>query len=206
MEKRFGVVSADGHCRLMHLPFDLWTKRLPKKFQDNAPRIVTGPDSTRQYCRRPPGGGRLGWRQRASQRYTQAGSPEEPSPASSRRQCAVSLRYGPRQVDAELVNSPYEISRRDRNCGRMRSCRQQLGAGIPESHGRFMLRLSARHRRGRRGADAGGRVWPADRGHLHWVTPPTGASRGAGAAAARRPAGQSATQAAGRARWGGVPA
>ena len=35
MEKRFGVISADGHCRLMHLPFDLWTKRLPKKFQDN---------------------------------------------------------------------------------------------------------------------------------------------------------------------------
>ena len=31
MEKRFGVVSADGHCRLMHLPFDLWTKRLPQK-------------------------------------------------------------------------------------------------------------------------------------------------------------------------------
>ena len=29
MEKRFGVISADGHCRLMHLPFDLWTKRLP---------------------------------------------------------------------------------------------------------------------------------------------------------------------------------
>jgi hypothetical protein len=30
MEKKFGVVSADGHCRVMHLPFDLWTKRLPR--------------------------------------------------------------------------------------------------------------------------------------------------------------------------------
>jgi hypothetical protein len=30
MEKRFGVISADGHCRLMHLPFDLRTKRLPR--------------------------------------------------------------------------------------------------------------------------------------------------------------------------------
>jgi len=29
MEKRFGVVSADGHCRLMHLPFD-------------APRVASG--------------------------------------------------------------------------------------------------------------------------------------------------------------------
>src|SRR5207248_11121285 len=33
MEKRFGVVSADGHCRLMHLPCDLWTKRLPRRCQ-----------------------------------------------------------------------------------------------------------------------------------------------------------------------------
>src|SRR5438045_4208588 len=49
MEKRFGVVSADGHCRLMHLPFDLWTKRLSRKFQDDAPRVVTGPDGTRQW-------------------------------------------------------------------------------------------------------------------------------------------------------------
>ena len=38
MEKKFGVVSADGHCRLFHLPFDLWTKRLPRRFQDDAPR------------------------------------------------------------------------------------------------------------------------------------------------------------------------
>ena len=35
MEKRFGVVSADGHCRVMHLPFDLWTKRLPSKLRDD---------------------------------------------------------------------------------------------------------------------------------------------------------------------------
>src|SRR5258705_201347 len=49
MEKRFGVISADGHCRLMHLPFDLWTKRLPRKFQDDGPRVVEGPDGTRQW-------------------------------------------------------------------------------------------------------------------------------------------------------------
>src|SRR5215469_13472777 len=49
MEKRFGVVSADGHCRLMHLPFDLWTKRLPRRFQDDGPRVVKRPDGTRQW-------------------------------------------------------------------------------------------------------------------------------------------------------------
>jgi hypothetical protein len=49
MEKRFGVISADGHCRLMHLPFDLWMKRLPRKFQENGPRVVQGPDGTRQW-------------------------------------------------------------------------------------------------------------------------------------------------------------
>jgi hypothetical protein len=49
MEKRFGVVSADGHCRLMHLPFDLWTKRLPRKLQDEGPRVVQRPDGIRQW-------------------------------------------------------------------------------------------------------------------------------------------------------------
>ena len=48
MKKRFGVVSADGHCRLMHLPFDLWTKRLPRRLQDDAPRVATGPDGARR--------------------------------------------------------------------------------------------------------------------------------------------------------------
>lgn len=49
MEKQFGVISADGHCRLMHLPFDLWTKRLPRKLLENGPRVVEGPDGTRQW-------------------------------------------------------------------------------------------------------------------------------------------------------------
>ena len=49
MENRFGVISADGHCRLMHLPFDLWTTRLSKKFQDTGPSVVQRPDGTRQW-------------------------------------------------------------------------------------------------------------------------------------------------------------
>lgn len=45
------MISADGHCRLMHMPFDLWTKRLAGKFQDDGPRVVQGPDGTRFYRR-----------------------------------------------------------------------------------------------------------------------------------------------------------
>ena len=87
MEKRFGVVSADGHCRLMHLPFDLWTKRLPKKFADDGPRGVTG---NRRYPTvggrgTPVERGRLG--RRPVNCYTRAGIAEElASPASSAQQ------------------------------------------------------------------------------------------------------------------------
>lgn len=49
MEKRFGVVSADGHCRLMHLPFDLWTRRLPARLREEGPKVVQGPDGMRQW-------------------------------------------------------------------------------------------------------------------------------------------------------------
>src|ERR671925_347998 len=86
MEKRFGVISADGHCRLMHLPFDLWTKRLPRKFQDNGPRVIQGPDGTRQWVveGRPWSG--VGWGGGGT------GARDLP-----RGPCQVSLRrYGPR--------------------------------------------------------------------------------------------------------------
>ena len=83
MEKRFGVVSADGHCRLMHLPFDLWTKRLPRKFQDDGPRVVQGLDGTRQWVveGRPWSG--VGWAgvgRGPVNCYTRAGLAEEPEP------------------------------------------------------------------------------------------------------------------------------
>src|SRR5437016_9534962 len=83
MEKRFGVVSADGHCRLMHLPFDLWTKRLSRKFQDEGPRVVQGPDGTRQWIveGRPWSG--VGWSgvgRGPVNCYTRAGLAEEPEP------------------------------------------------------------------------------------------------------------------------------
>ena len=104
MEKRFGVVSADGHCRLMHLPFDLWTKRLPRKFQDDAPRVVTGPDGTRQWVveGRPWSG--VGWAgvgRGPVNCYTRAGMAEEPEPGIFRAAdvsmplitpCAIRLR------------------------------------------------------------------------------------------------------------------
>src|SRR5437762_12690365 len=87
MEKRFGVVSADGHCRLMHLPFDLWTKRLPRRFQDDGPRVVEGPDGTRQWVMegRPWSG--VGWQgvgRGPVNCYTRAGPAEEHARGSIR--------------------------------------------------------------------------------------------------------------------------
>ncbi len=113
MEKRFGVISADGHCRLMHLPFDLWTKRLPRKFQDDGPRVVEGPDGARQWIveGRPWSG--VGWAgvgRGPVNCYTRAGLAEEPEPgifraANAGYRCEDMDRDG---VDAELVNGPYE--------------------------------------------------------------------------------------------------
>lgn len=49
MEKKFGAVSADGHLRLPLLPFDLWEKRLPRRFRDNGPRVLKTPNGVRQW-------------------------------------------------------------------------------------------------------------------------------------------------------------
>jgi uncharacterized protein len=108
MEKRFGVISADGHCRLMHLPFDLWTTRLPKKFQDTGPSVVQRPDGTRQWV--VEGHPCSGVGRGATNCYTRAGVAEEPEPgifraAHARYRCEDMDRDG---VDAELVNGPYE--------------------------------------------------------------------------------------------------
>ena len=62
MEKKFGVVSADGHCRLFHLPSDLWTKRLPRKFQDDGPRIVKNADGVRQWVVEGHAWSGVGWK------------------------------------------------------------------------------------------------------------------------------------------------
>jgi hypothetical protein len=97
----------------MHLPFDLWTKRLPRKLQDDGPRVVQGPDGTRQWVveGRPWSG--VGWAgvgRGPVNCYTRAGLAEEPEPgifraANARYRCEDMDRDG---VDAELVNGPYE--------------------------------------------------------------------------------------------------
>ena len=89
MEKRFGVVSADGHCRLMHLPFDLWTKRLPRKFQDDGPRVVRGPDGIRQWIVEGHNWSGVGWAgvgRGPVNCYTREVWRRSRSPASSARQ------------------------------------------------------------------------------------------------------------------------
>ena len=113
MEKQCGVISADGHCRLMHLPFNLWTKRLPRKLLENGPRVVEGPDGTRQWVVEGRVWSGVGWAgvgRGPVNCYTRAGLPEEPEPgvfraANATYRCEDMDRDG---VDAELVNGPYE--------------------------------------------------------------------------------------------------
>jgi len=137
MEQRFGVVSADGHCRLMHLPFDLWTKRLPKKFQDDGPKVVRRQDGTRQWVveGRPRSG--VGWAgvgRGPVNCYTRAGMAEEPEPgifraANAKYRCEDMDRDG---VDAELVNGPYEQLRLlPAGAGRVGRARAIRSLGLP---------------------------------------------------------------------------
>src|ERR1700686_3303816 len=150
MEKRFGVISADGHCRLMHLPFDLWTKRLPRKFQDDGPRVVVGPDGTRQWVveGRPWSG--VGWAgvgRGPVNCYTRAGIAEEPEPgifraAHARYRCEDMDRDG---VDAELVNGPYEqisaIKDPELRAACVRAVNDWARELYEESNGRFIMLL-----------------------------------------------------------------
>ena len=113
MQPKFGVISADGHCRLPHLPFDLWTKRLPQRFQNEAPRVVTGADGKRQWVIEGHAWSGIGWAgvgRGPVNCYTRAGLDEEAEPgifraASAKYRCEDMDRDG---VDVELVNGPYE--------------------------------------------------------------------------------------------------
>jgi uncharacterized protein len=150
MEKRFGVVSADGHCRLMHLPFDLWTKRLPRKFQDEGPRVVTQPDGTRQWVVEGHGWSGVGWAgvgRGPVNCYTRAGLAEEPEPgifraAHARYRCEDMDRDG---VDAELVNGPYEqiwqIKHPELRAACVRAVNDWARELYEESNGRFIMLL-----------------------------------------------------------------
>jgi predicted TIM-barrel fold metal-dependent hydrolase len=149
MEKRFGVVSADGHCRLMHLPFDLWTKRLPRKFHESGPRVVDK-DGVRQWVveDRPWSG--VGWAgvgRGPVNCYTRAGLAEEPEAgifraANARYRCEDMDRDG---VDAELVNGPYEqisaIRDPELRAACVRAVNDWARELYDESGGRFIMLL-----------------------------------------------------------------
>jgi uncharacterized protein len=150
MEKRFGVVSADGHCRLMHLPFDLWTKRLPRKFQDDGPRVAKGPDGTRQWIVEGHNWSGVGWAgvgRGPVNCYTRAGLAEEPEPgvfraANAKYRCEDMDRDG---VDAELVNGPYEqisaIKNPELRAACVRAVNDWARELYEESNGRFIMLL-----------------------------------------------------------------
>ena len=150
MEKRFGVISADGHCRLMHLPFDLWTKRLPRKFQENGPRVIQEADGTRRWIIEGHPWSGVGWRGvglGAANCYTRAGLPEEAEPgifraASAKYRCEDMDRDG---VDAELVNGPYEqisaIKDPELRAACVRAVNDWARELYEESNGRFIMLL-----------------------------------------------------------------
>ena len=150
MEKRFGVVSADGHCRLPHLPFDLWTKRLPRKFQDDAPRVVTGADGVRQWVVEGHAWSGVGWAgvgRGATNCYTRAGIAEEAEPgifraASAKHRCEDMDRDG---VDVELVNGPYEQIHQIKSPELRAACARAINDWArelyEESGGRFIMLL-----------------------------------------------------------------
>ncbi|MGB9650091.1 MAG: amidohydrolase family protein, partial [Stellaceae bacterium] len=150
MEKRFGVVSADGHCRLMHLPFDLWTKRLPRKFQDDGPRVVQGSDGTRQWIVEGHNWSGVGWAgvgRGPVNCYTRAGLAEEPEAgifraANAKYRCEDMDRDG---VDAELVNGPYEqisaIKNPELRAACVRAVNDWARELYEESNGRFIMLL-----------------------------------------------------------------
>jgi predicted TIM-barrel fold metal-dependent hydrolase len=150
MEKRFGVISADGHCRVMHLPFDLWTKRLPKKLQEDGPRVVRRPDGARQWIvegRRWTG---VSWSSLGFEKvscYARAGVPEEAEPgifraAHAKYRCEDMDRDG---VDAELVNGPYEqmaaIKDPELRAACVRAVNDWARELYEESNGRFIMLL-----------------------------------------------------------------
>src|SRR4051812_11681592 len=150
MEKRFGVVSADGHCRLPHLPFDLWTRRLPRRLLDDAPQVVQQADGIRQWVvegRLWIGVGWAGVGRGAVNCYTRAGLEEEAEPgifraASARYRCEDMDRDG---VDAELVNGPYEqihqIKNPELRTGCVRAINDWARELYEESAGRFIMLL-----------------------------------------------------------------
>ena len=150
MEKQFGVISADGHCRLMHLPFDVWTKRLPRTLLENGPRVVEGPDGTRQWVVEGRVWSGVGWAgvgRGPVNCYTRAGLPEEPEPgvfraANATYRCEDMDRDG---VDAELVNGPYEhiaaIRDPELRIACVRAVNDWARELYAESDGRFIMLL-----------------------------------------------------------------
>ena len=176
MEKRFGVVSADGHCRLMHLPFDLWTKRLPKKFQDDGPRIVQGADGARQWIveGRPWSGvGWAGWAGGRSIAIRGRDCRKARARHLPRGECQVSLRgYGPDGWMPSSLTAPTtnigdqgsRIARRLRSGGQRLGARALPGVQRPVHHASPAALPDTRGGGGR--TDAGGGVRPADRSDL----------------------------------------
>src|SRR5262249_39323439 len=96
--KKFGVISADGHCRLMHSLFDLWAKRLPRKLQESGQRVIQEADGTPRWIIEGHPWSGVGWRGNglgAVNYYTRAGMAEHPEPGILRPMPDIGRRHGP---------------------------------------------------------------------------------------------------------------
>ena len=99
------MVSADGHCRLTHLPFDLWTNVYHDDFWTMRRGSCKSRTASRQWVveghrveRR-----RLGWGWSGPVNcYTRAGLAEEPEPGIF---CAATARYRCEDMDRDGVDA-----------------------------------------------------------------------------------------------------
>ena len=125
-------------------------KRLPRKLLENGPRVVEGPDGTRQWVVEGRVWSGVGWAgvgRGPVNCYTRAGLPEEPEPgvfraANAKYRCEDMDRDG---VDAELVNGPYEqiaaIRDPELRIACVRAVNDWAREIYAESDGRFIMLL-----------------------------------------------------------------
>ena len=198
MEKRFGVMSADGHCRLPHLPFDLWTKRLPRRFQDDAPRVVQRPDGTRQWVVEGQPWSGVGWAGVGRGRSIATPAPvcrRRLSPASSvRRTPDIAARTWTATGSTPSWSTAPTSKYGDQEPGtarRLRAGGQRLGTRALRRVERPLHHAAAAAvqtpEEAIAGAVAGGRIRAADGGHLRLGRRPgAGAAPDVGAGLGRR--------------------
>ncbi len=97
------IISADDHIDLCYLPADLWEKRLPTRWREQAPRVIDSPEGKIWFKE----GKRWGvWGSKRPENrivvYDKAGLPEEPEPGIWR---CTSSKYRLEDLDREGIHA-----------------------------------------------------------------------------------------------------